>query len=551
MNPPSTSTVAARHDEEALDDLINPLLQLDNADNAAKALEELEKGIYDSGFGQAEIPTSLISALTTLRRHASRNSTSTVDIGSAPVDSSVPTGTDRIDLGRLYAKLKRCTDKGDSAALQAIWMEYKDRLTAHSEGEKLEKWRDEMLAKILSACLRCERKFKSVRLKETISDITASAPKPLPTDILNVILAHRADVDAPVYVDEAVEGEPMEETAGTGEERARPALKSLRLAWNMSSEQGTRKDMRSYMIYIEGLARSGDIEGLRETWAALLADEDLKSATLAEKDSKYPPIATFNHMISSAFLIPKTGPPFALDLFDRAVQAGTPSINIITINTVLRHHARMADIQSMTSLFSLASQRGLKPDVVTYTTLVQGLLRAERVEMAKSVLAKMLSEGLEPNERLCSLLVADLARSGSQAGLQRAEEMMNEMRRKRMTITQVTWTSLISGYFRGGWQTDAWAALDRMGRSGVSLNRVGYNIILKHGQGSWCLRMFERMIKEGVSPNSDTYLIVLTPLVHKKQWDEADGVVREMARLGFRPEKGALRRLVNRVEARR
>jgi pentatricopeptide repeat protein len=211
----------------------------------------------------------------------------------------------------------------------------------------------------------------------------------------------------------------------------------------------------------------------------------------------------------------------------------------------------MADIKSMTNLFSLASKRGLKPDVVTYTTLVQGLLRANRVDMAKGVLSKMLSEGLEPNERMCSLLVSDLARSGSQAGLQRAEEMMSEMRRKKMSVTQATWTSLISGYFRGGWETDAWSAVERMGRSGISLNRVGYNIILKQGQGRWCLKVFERMVKEGVSPNNDTFVIVLTPLVHKKQWAEADKVIQEMERLGFRAEKGTLSRLVSRVEARR
>ena len=115
---------------------------------------------------------------------------------------------------------------------------------------------------------------------------------------------------------------------------------------------------------------------------------------------------------------------------------------------------------------------------------------------------KMTAQGLEPNERLCSMLFADLAKSGSQLGLRRAEEMMAEMKRKGMNTSVVTWTSLISGYFRGGWDQDAWDAVDRMKRAGLPLNRVGYNIILHEGgRGKeWVMRLFRRMIKEGITP---------------------------------------------------
>lgn len=552
LNPPSTSTLAATPDDAEMSAFVRSLVPADSPGTAASILDHLEEGIRESGFGQNELPAPLVSALSSLSKQAGRGSSTATDHATSPAFSEEV--GDRVDTGRLYAKLRRCVDKGDAETLCGIWTDHKARLTSPSDGKAETEWKNEMLAKILSACLRCERKFRPAGLKSTINEIVACAPKPLSTSLLNVILAHRAQIDEDgLQEDEGeVEGQSGEVPPyPNGGEPSKPALRALRLAWNMAGEQGARKDIRSYMIYMEGLARSGDIACLQETWSALLANTDLKKEIMAEKDATYPPVPAFNHMLSSALLIPKTGPPVALELFGRAIHSGTPSVNIVTINTVLRHHARMADIPSMTSLFSLAGQKGLKPDVVTYTTLVQGLLRADRVEMAKKVLSKMLSEGLEPNERMCSLLVSDLARSGSQAGLQRAEEMMSEMRRKGMSVTQVTWTSLISGYFRGGWEADAWSTIERMGRSKARLNRVGYNMILKQGQGAWCVKVFQKMVSEGVLPNSDTFVIVLAPLVHKKQWSEADKVVQEMKRMGYSPDKGALRRLVNRVETRR
>lgn len=520
-------------------------------------LDDLERGVGESGFRRNEIPLPIAAALLILDIQTGRNTLSgynTPAIGKVITyiqthlsgtlhstqleDVRLANSVKEIDTARLYAQLSRCTDKGDEAGLKRIWSEYQPRLLG--EDRDLAK-RDEVWAKILSACLRCERNFTATRLKDTTRDINSSTPIPFPTPILNVLLAHRAN-----FTDSERSTKDEEGIDGWDREGGSPHVSVLRQTWATAKYQGATMDVRSYMIYMEGLGKAADIEGLQEAWNELVLDKSCQGT----HQGSYPPIIAFNHMLSCALLVSKTGPPVALDKFDQAIQNGT-EINIVTINTILRHHARMADIPAMNSLFSLASKKGLQPDVVTYTTLVQGLLRAERVDMAKNVLSKMLAQGLEPNERMCSLLVADLARTGSQTGLQRAEEMMSEMRRKGMLITQVTWTSLISGYFKGGWDQDAWAAVDRMKRGGWALNRVGYNMILKQGSGRWSVRMMERMIDEGVLPNSDTFAIVLMPLVTSEQWDEAGRVVNTMREMGFRAEKGALARLVRKVDSRR
>jgi pentatricopeptide repeat protein len=454
---------------------------------------------------------------------------------------------DKVNIARLASYLKSAVNHGEAVKLSQVWKEYKNRLLDPSESEK---HRHEIYAKILSACLRCERRYHMEPLPETIQDMMANIPQPMPTGIFNVILASRANMD---------DGDadlPEQEIGISDFSRRSVERGQLGSVWKSAAKQGITKDVKSYMIYIEGLGRTGDLDQFQAVWNEFVKDEKCREAC---GDGQWPPISAFNHMLSAAFVIGKVGPPFALDLFEKARQPGsTTPINMITINIVLRHHARMSDVSAMTSLFNLASQLNFEPDIITYTTLVQGLLRANQIDRAKSVLDQMASKNMEPNERLCSMLIADLSKYGSRKGLIRAEEMVSQMRRKNMKVTVQAWTSLISGYFRGGWEKDAWSTVNRMDSYGVRLNRVGYNILLQEGRHSrfdtvgesWPLKVFRRMVKDGVIPNDDTYLILLGPMVEKERWTEADLVLAEMRRLRYYPTRGAVTSLVRSIHAR-
>jgi hypothetical protein len=160
------------------------------------------------------------------------------------------------------------------------------------------------------------------------------------------------------------------------------------------------------------------------------------------------------------------------------------------------------------------------------------------------------------------ILVADLARDGSQVGLQHAEELMDKMRSLGYQLDVFIWTSLISGYFKGNWQDDAWNSIRRMELCGVKLNRVGYNMVLKqligkaarapHGKKTNVLTILEKMVEQGdAMPNSETYVMALMSLVEAMEWDNADEVIKIMNKMRFDPVKSELRNLIMRVEYRR
>ncbi|WVQ75953.1 hypothetical protein IAR50_005589 [Cryptococcus sp. DSM 104548] len=385
------------------------------------------------------------------------------------------------------------------------------------------------------------------------SEVLSLCPKPLPKVIAYTLLALRVRPDEDTGLRAGHEVFEL----GTDERRVgeQDALFNLKSTWRESGE----RDLKMYMMYLEGLGRLGDLEGLKETWGELVGDEACKQEYLRDEklrsDSPFPPIHALNQMISACLLIPTDGPAVALDLFAQASRPDSAiPCNLITINTVLRHHAREADIPGMSALFQQAVELGLAPDVVTYTTLVQGLLRARRLDLAKGAMDMMHKQGIVPNQRMCSMLIADLAKPGTKLGLEHAEEMLRLMHQKNMRTNEVTWTALISGYFYGGWDGQAWEAIERMERLGIRLNRVAYNMMLKQlntGEGETAdtmMMLWHKMLKQKVNPNSDTYLLLLSALHSASRWAEIDEVLAEMRRRGYRAEKGALARLLEKVD---
>ena len=267
-------------------------------------------------------------------------------------------------------------------------------------------------------------------------------------------------------------------------------------------------------------------------------------------------------MIAATMLVPKIGPPVAFELFEQAAQPeSTVPCDIVTINIILRRHARIGDMEGMNSLFSSAASMELKPDVVTFTTLVQGLLRLGDIPGAFRAMDNMHAQGLKPNQHMWAMLVADLSHHGTRQGLEQAENLMSYMRRHKYKDHVHMWTALISGYFRGQWIEDGWDAVRRMEATGLRLNRVGYNVILRQAgesiieEGRYVepptRRIFRKMIKEGIVPNNDTYVIMLIPLIKARLWSDCHEVIQTMGFLGFEPEKKHLKGLLKRVRLKR
>ena len=54
------------------------------------------------------------------------------------------------------------------------------------------------------------------------------------------------------------------------------SLKNLQSTWQAVTRQGLTRDVKLYMLFIEGLGRLGDVAGLQKTWNELVDDEGCK-----------------------------------------------------------------------------------------------------------------------------------------------------------------------------------------------------------------------------------------------------------------------------------
>ncbi|WVW78343.1 hypothetical protein I302_100297 [Kwoniella bestiolae CBS 10118] len=459
---------------------------------------------------------------------------------------------------RITREIHALRRKENYEGIIALWEKFKKDVLSLPHGSNIGGWmspteRNDILSLFLLTFKRSSIPSKSFDTQ--FNDVVAHCSKPYPRDIAHTLLALRArpgEAGSTAKVGQEVLSLDHEDTQRSGSGNA---LDNMRSLW----EQTTEKDLKMYMIYLEGLGRMGDLAGLKDTWNELVKDQKAREIYMTDEklapSSPFPPTQALNQMISSCLLIPD-GSSIAIDLFSQAVSPSSSiPINLITINTILRHHARQGDLPSMSALFTLAEKLNLKPDIITYTTLVQGLLRGGKIDLAKKVLDDMSSQGIAPNERMFSMLISDLSKLGSAKSLSHAEELLNLMIKNKMRVNEVTWTGLISGYFDNGWIKNGWDTITRMERQGTKLNRVGYNICFRHfSSGSregGIMVLWDKMLRDGIKPNSDSYLLVLTHLVKERNWKDAEKVLDDMRRRGFKVEKGALQSIVNRVRDRR
>lgn len=158
-------------------------------------------------------------------------------------------------------------------------------------------------------------------------------------------------------------------------------------------------------------------------------------------------------------------------LLDEMLAKG-PAPNIGTVNTFLRAYARIGDLQALASTLRLAEKLKLIPDVVTFTTVLDALLRSGG-ETATDAVAKtlgiMTSMGVQPNVvtytamiKAClvgaeavqldmasnSMLGDSYKRGGQQAheaSIAAALDLLDRMIEAKIAPSEATYTALIGG----------------------------------------------------------------------------------------------------------
>ncbi|RZC50743.1 hypothetical protein C5167_019170 [Papaver somniferum] len=254
----------------------------------------------------------------------------------------------------------------------------------------------------------------------------------------------------------------------------------------------------------------------------------------------------------------------ALSFYSYVVGKGIPP-NGLTFNLIIKTRCRMGLIDRAIETFRDMS---CIPDLYTYSTLIDGLCKENRIEEAITLLDEMQSEGCFPNEVTYNALINGLCKKGDIA---RASKLVENMFLKGCIPNEVTYNTLIHGLCLKGKLEKAVWLLDRMVADKCVPNHVTYGTIVnglveqgkvadavllldsiedrghrpneyiyssvasglfKEGNSEGAVRLWQKMIEKGFQPNTVLYSVLIDGLCRQGKPDEAENILPEMANHG-------------------
>lgn len=347
--------------------------------------------------------------------------------------------------------------------------------------------------------------------------------------------------------------------------------------WSKFRERQLRPSARIWNALLDGYGRAKNYEAAQQTWSAAvnqagadpsttkLPDEQMYTtminihflakkieagmALLSEmmaKDTKqggklHVQAETFNAVVHGLFLNGRHAR--AESLLDEMMTKG-PAPNIGTINTFLRAYARVGDLTYLASTLRLADKLKLTPDIVTFTTILDALLRKggeSATEAVVKTLRMMTSMGVQPNVVTYTAMIKaclvgaeaallDVAsksmlgdslhkdrrhKSSNQVRVEAALELLDRMVESKVAPSEITYTALIGGCLQNpdavahAFETKTvprpyWAApkpLQRLKETAQTVQRWSDTT----PDVSLALLLLEHMKNRGLSPTTTTF----------------------------------------------
>ncbi|KAJ8902778.1 hypothetical protein NDN08_006098 [Rhodosorus marinus] len=216
------------------------------------------------------------------------------------------------------------------------------------------------------------------------------------------------------------------------------------------------------------------------------------------------------------------------------------SRDVRTYNVLLSFQKDPAKAERLLNEMSAA---GLKPDVVSFTTLITLYGRRGEADLLLKTYQAMKDARIRPNVSTLNAAVFSLARLGR---MEDSEKILRETEALGVYPNTGTYNRLIKLYTDKGELQRGRNLFEAMTRRDYKHTRdhYTYNSMLagyaKEGRVYACEKMFQRMIDSGVAPNEVTYHTMMDAHSRKGKPFAVRKYLRMMARDGFAPSSRAL-----------
>ncbi|KAL8521199.1 hypothetical protein ACS0TY_011660 [Phlomoides rotata] len=150
------------------------------------------------------------------------------------------------------------------------------------------------------------------------------------------------------------------------------------------------------------------------------------------------------------------------------------------------------------------------PDLITYSTVINGLCRDGRLEEAKKTFIEMLGRNLFPDSTVYDIFIYNLCKRGKMSS---AFQVLKDMERKGCNKTLQTYNGLIFGLGKTNQVFEMFGLMDEMKERGVSPNVYTYNIVLSSlyeaERSEEATFLLDEMLQKEITPNLSSFKLLI------------------------------------------
>uniref|UniRef100_A0A199UCK7 Pentacotripeptide-repeat region of PRORP domain-containing protein n=1 Tax=Manihot esculenta TaxID=3983 RepID=A0A199UCK7_MANES len=196
--------------------------------------------------------------------------------------------------------------------------------------------------------------------------------------------------------------------------------------------------------------------------------------------------------------------------------------NIFSYTILINGYCKYKMIDDAKDIFVEMSHKGLVPDVVTYSTLIEG-----RPQTAQELFKDMCSHGQQPNIVTFSIMINGLC---SQGNLDDALTLLKKMEESQLKPNLVTYCILINGMCKAGKINDA---------------KELFSSLFENGLMDEAYKVFKDMEKVGCLPNNCCYNIIIQGFLKHEDLPKASELINKMVDKGFSADVATMELIVD------
>lgn len=223
--------------------------------------------------------------------------------------------------------------------------------------------------------------------------------------------------------------------------------------------------------------------------------------------------------------------PLVLKYFQKRVKL---SKEVILYNVTLKVCRKCKDLDKAEKLFDEMIEKGIKPDNVTFSTIISCARQCSLPEKAVEWFEKMPSFGCDPDDVTYSVMIDSYGKAGN---VDMALSLYDRARTEKWRLDALTFSTLIKIYGTSGNYDGCLNMYEEMKALGVRPTVMVYNTLLDamgRARRPWQAKnIYKDMLNKGFEPSWGTYAALLRAFSKARYGEDALNVYREMKQKGL------------------